>query len=212
MSETGYSRFPACGNYDFLQLELSGLARKTLAITDRENLVEPTERTPSTWLSHGHHPSFMPMHTDYPDFETPPHYVLLECLNVGAEPVQTVFCDVAKKAFVHKDRDYLLNDPWLIVAGARRGKITRILESDRDTGDLRIRYAKNVMRPFYKESKSFNALVGLIDEIGSRSIFLNIGEAVVFDNWRLMHGRICAPSNSGWKPGPGRVLQRLMFT
>jgi hypothetical protein len=211
MSEAGYSRVPVSENYDFLRLELAVLARKTLSITEPEHLVEPTEMTPPSWLSFGQPISFMPIHTDYPDFDTPPRYVLLECLSAGASPVQTVFFDIAKKAFEQRSCGSLLNDPWLIVAGKRRGKIVRILESDRETGDLRIRYAENVMRPFYKAAQSASVLVNLINEAQSTGIILEIGEAVVFDNWRLMHGRNLGLSSSRWKQGSGRELRRIMF-
>ncbi len=193
---------------------LNMLAKRKLALSPSDFLGEPNSLTPRNWLSYGHPSYDLPLHTDYPDYAIPPRFVLLKCHSVGSIPVETVFYDVGVTALSHHRCEVLLNEPWLTTGGVEKSRVVRLLEIDFVSEAPRLRYATNVMRPFFRASSSgqevLSSIVNRIEPVG---IVLTPGETVIWDNWRVLHGRRTAEVvPQKWSVGTERVLERLKWT
>lgn len=196
-----------------LSHDLCSLAYSTLTLSASDFLGEPNSLTPKKWLSYGQSSYELPLHTDYPDYARPPRFVLMKCHSVGALPVETVFYDLGNVAISHHRRDILLNEPWITTGGVEKSRIVRILEVDRLSNAPLIRYATNVMRPFYRAySSGREVLTEIINELEPFCAVLTPGVSVIWDNWRVLHSRRLAKVVPiGWSPGPERILERFKW-
>ncbi len=203
------------GEFDTAELSkaLSTLARRTLTVSGPDFLGEPNSLTPKNWLSYGRASYELPLHTDYPDYSLPPRFVLLTCHSVGSMPVETVFYDVGKTALEHPSLHVLLTEPWLTTGGVEKSRVVRLLELDGGGRAPLLRYASNVMRPFFRASSmGAKVLASMVSTTQAVAIVLLPSETVIWDNWRVLHGRQAArKSPGGWAPGRERVLERLKW-
>lgn len=193
---------------------LNTLANRPLTLSASDFLGEPNSLTPRNWLSYGRESYDLPLHTDYPDYEVPPRFVLLKCHTVGKFPIETIFYDVGKEALTHPELQTLLNEPWLTTGGIEKSRVIRLLEVDSNNGVPLLRYASNVMRPFFPTSSSGRRiLTEIVNATCPIRIVLLPGDIVLWDNWRVLHGRQIASATPGaWQVGTERVLERLKWT
>ncbi|CAK1282398.1 gamma-butyrobetaine hydroxylase [Burkholderia pseudomallei] len=200
------------GEVDLLEISeaLQTLAGRDLRMSPPDLLGEPNSLTPKKWLSYGHASYDLPLHTDYPDFASPPRFVLLKCHSAGKTPVETVFYDVGNEALKHPERVTLLSEPWLTTGGVESSRLVRLLTIDPVSRSPLLRYASNVMRPFFpSSSRGRQILFEIVGTSYPLAIVLMPGDIVVWDNWRVLHSRRAAEIvPSTWMAGPGRILER----
>jgi len=189
---------------------LRTIAGRKLMMFGSDFLGEPNSLTPKKWLSYGRESYDLPLHTDYPDYLLPPRFVLLKCHSVGKTPVETIFYDVGSEAQKHPEYVTLLNEPWLTTGGAERSRLVRLLRIAPNTGTPLLRYASNVMRPFFPSSSRGRRILLEIAAIAPPiTVVLVPGDNVLWDNWRVLHSRRPAFAvPSAWTAGTERILER----
>lgn len=190
------------------------LAKRALVFSEADYLGEPNSLTPRKWLSYGHESYDLPLHTDYPDYLVPPRFVSMTCHTVGTVPVETVFYDVGRAALHDPELDVLLSEPWLTSGGVEKTRLVRLLEFDEAAGAPLLRYAANVMRPFYRSSsKGEHVLRRIVSACRPTAVVLMPSDTVIWDNWRILHGRrIAAAPPDDWRAGSERTLERHKWT
>jgi hypothetical protein len=164
-------------------------------------------------LSFGCSETELPFHTDYPNLNTPPRFVLLRCINEGPTSIATQYVSLSK--FSRSPlAEKLVNEPWLVQTREGRWKPCRIVVFNRE-GLIQIRFSSNVMRPFFPKRSELSALSMTAHELFPTSKFsLKRGDYLLIDNWSGLHRRtIMQESATGLQPqsGSNRVLERVLI-
>ncbi|WP_162875397.1 TauD/TfdA family dioxygenase [Sphingomonas crusticola] len=177
-----------------------------------EELHEPSDETPPRWLSYGRPPSELSLHTDYPDWPSPPRFIVMRCISVGRLPVETIAVDMSPIGMTKQQAKIFMEEPW-VIRNSGKPRPIRLLDIDRRTGRSCFRYAENVMRPrFPSHSHGVAALSQVIARQVAWAHVLWPGEYIIIDNWRMLHARRAAAARPlVWHPGKGRVLQRTVL-
>ena len=126
-----------------------------------------------------------PCHVDTAHWPIPCRYIILACLNPSTRARSTSLLDTARLGLKHAERELLAVTPFRIVNG-RNSFFATILHSGRPF----IRYDPGCMRSVSSDGE--RALGVLCREAWPaqvEEVQWNPGEAVVIDNWRVLHGR-----------------------
>lgn len=157
--------------------------------------------------------SELSFHTDYPNLDTPPRFVLLRCVSEGRQPIATQYVSFIN--FRHRKlAETLLREPWLMQTRAGRWKPCRVLGFSEHGAPL-VRFSSNVMRPFFPRSSELCALAtGAHEYFPVREFILTCGDFLLLDNWSGLHRRTAASayeSGSHFNGTTHRVLERVLL-
>lgn len=171
-------------------------------------------RTNSRHLSFGYDKSELPFHTDYPNLDIPPRFVLLRCISEGWPLAATQYAWLSKFA-QSPLAEKCVTEPWLVQTRLGRWKPCRIVRSV-GRGLTQIRFSTNVMRPFFKNRSELIALSSNANKIFPTLEFqLKRGEYLLLDNWAGLHRRtlvgedVTLPKHIHNK---NRVLDRVLIS
>ena len=126
-----------------------------------------------------------PLHCDTSHWPVPCRFVLLACISPGSFITPTLLLDTFEMNLSSEERTLALSSVFLIRSG-RNSFYSSILSSSRHF----IRFDPGCMRAIGEESNEAMELYGYgkqKDRI--RRIFLDVGDVVAIDNWRVLHGR-----------------------
>jgi Taurine catabolism dioxygenase TauD, TfdA family len=144
----------------------------------------PEEASPRSLSAiHGMHP--FPFHTDGAHYSRPPRYLVLACISPGTTVVPTVLNSFKDLGLTEHELARCRTATFLIKNG-RRSFYSTILDSMRGF----VRFDEACMTPTSADAATILEVIRsrLIDrepvQIRWRS-----GDAVVLDNWRILHGR-----------------------
>ena len=164
-------------------------------------------------LSFAFSESELPFHTDYPNLDIPPRFVLLRCIDEGALSIATEYVSLSKFLCTSLS-EKLLNEPWLMQTKTGRWKPCRIAAFNRE-GLLNIRFSSNIMRPFFPKRSSLSNLSMAAHKLFPVLRFvLKRGDYLLIDNWSGLHRRTNALENTTelkQVDGKSRVLERVLI-
>lgn len=141
---------------------------------------------------------YFPLHCDTSHWIVPCRYILLACKNASDIPVSTKLLDTLDMNLSSSDRTLVLSSVFLIKNG-RKSFYSSILSSSRDF----IRLDPGCMYPLEDDGKrameiySYTKQKDIVKEINWQ-----IGDILIIDNWRVLHGR-------GSNPNLDRALLRV---
>ena len=138
-----------------------------------------------------------PLHTDLAHWAVPPRFVALRCVH-GTSRVSTRLLDgraliasvgvgALRRALVQPRRPL------------RNGKqLLRLLERDENSNEYMLRWDYLYLRPATRFSERIiaEALQHLSGVKATEVILLDIGDTLILDNWRMLHGRSSTPEHS----------------
>lgn len=189
-----------------LREEARAVARRLGEITpgrNREAFERVVPRTSSAAyagsLSSRYGLASLPLHVDTAHWPTPCRYLVMACEAVGPAPIPTILLDSWKVYLSDAENDACKQAVFLIRNG-RHSFYGTIRQDDRPF----LRIDPGCMTPL-SESGAL-ALAAFRAERHEGTYHRHewkIGEILVIDNWRLLHGRGC-----GERTEPGRVLLR----
>lgn len=200
-------------SFEALASQVAADLRCAFDPAELDTLVEPNHQTPRTYLSHNQPAYRLPLHTDYPDRFPPPRYILLRCEQTGKDPVATVIVDAMRYIDRAPLKNVLRTEPWIISSGPGRGKTVKLLDQDKCSGRHLLRYAENVMRPLLSSGSIALSVLKELCVISPsvRKVLCRL-EFIVFDNWRVLHGRDFGQDRpESWLPGQGRIMRRALL-
>lgn len=131
-----------------------------------------------------------PLHCDTSHWIVPCRYILLACKKASDVPVSTKLLDTRDMNLSSSDKRLVLSSVFLIKNG-RKSFYSSILSSSRDF----IRLDPGCMYALDDDSKkameiySYTKQKDLVKEINWR-----IGDILIIDNWRVLHGRRSSPN------------------
>lgn len=174
---------------------------------------------------------FLPLHTDLPNHETPPGFQFLHCLENSAEGGMSTFADgfaIANRLretnseafdllcryaipfrFHDEEQDLIVEHP--VIRLNERGDIHEVKYSPHLASHFNL--PADVMPAYYRAYRAFMTLVQSAEF--TKTIKLNAGDLVAFDNRRVMHGRTSFDPSTGNRHlrgcyvDRGEVLSRL---
>lgn len=161
-----------------------------------------TDSTPNTYSGNFGLKKF-PLHTDLAHWSTPPRYFALRCL-VGVENVATRLLD-SRSLIAALGKEKLtrtLVRPRRPVQGFR--PLLRLLESK---AKPLIRWDQLFISPATADSsKVVESVHTYLENVVATDVFLtNLGDTLIIDNWRMLHGR------SPVLHGHDRKIERAYF-
>ena len=143
-----------------------------------------------------------PMHTDGAYYHLPPHYIALQCVEIGEAycPTHLWVLDLAR---VLKEGPSILTRPdWVSRGGGRGPFYCSVLE--RQTGTVRIRFDPLCMRPGHAATDALDDVVKAVQSFSQQiEIEWENGLLLIIDNWRCLHAR-----GEGAGRAPSRRLRR----
>ena len=126
-----------------------------------------------------------PLHCDTSHWPVPCRFVLLACVNPGSFATPTLLLDASQVNLSSKEQTLALSSVFLIRNG-RNSFYSSILSSSRRF----IRFDPGCMKAIGEEGHKAMSLYSYVKQRDSiRRIFLDIGDVIVIDNWRVLHGR-----------------------
>jgi hypothetical protein len=143
----------------------------------------------------------LPLHTDTAHWPVPCRYLVMGCIEPGPRPVPTMLLDSRKVQLSQNEISLCRNTPFLVRNG-RRSFYGSILDADRTF----IRFDRGCMTPL--SQRGHTALDVFSDQRHAGILHSHnwrAGQIIVFDNWRVLHGR------GGEQTKPGRILLRAMI-
>jgi L-asparagine oxygenase len=138
-----------------------------------------------------------PLHTDLAHWSVPPRYLALRCIK-GAQSVATRVFDgnlIIKDIGVTLLRRILVQPRRPL----RNGKqLMRLLDYQDSHGERILRWDSIFLCPATAESEREHSTVSkYIEAIVSKNVVLLAqGDTLIIDNWRMLHGRSCAPTTA----------------
>ena len=152
-----------------------------------------------------------PFHTDLAHHYTPPRFVLLRAEQAEGGIVRpTLLLDYYRLQLTLSDQQRLAHSPFLVRGGDHPFLCAIADRTDRTSGspDLVIRYDGCCMTPASLSARAAQRLLTQeTDCVPPIRIEWRLGRTIVFDNWRILHGR--ALNSSPLQP-ERRVLQRVL--
>jgi hypothetical protein len=164
---------------------------------------DPSFATPNTY-SGNYGMGVFPLHTDLAHWYRPPRYLVLACLE-GTESVGTLVYDSA--SIVEKEGHVLLYRALMRPRrpiGLQR-PLLRLLERDGGGSD-RFRFDSLFLQPANDSgSTAYEAVRQQLRASKPQRVILGRpGDAIVIDNWRMLHGRDAVPDS-----GRNRRIARM---
>lgn len=154
--------------------------------------IQLSEASPNTYSGNFGVGPF-PMHTDLAHWRIPPRYILLRCA-IGFEDVTTLITDgfalIRKMGEVHATRTIM--KPRRPIAGGLQ--LLHLFQKAR-CGSWRIRWDEIFLRPASEAGQyGVEIFQRKLLEAGTEVVCLkNRGDTLVFDNWKMIHGRSAVP-------------------
>ena len=151
--------------------------------------------TPNTYSGNFGYDVF-PLHTDLAHWASPPRHVALRCVH-GMSDVATLVVDgndvVAKIGALSMRR--ALAHPRRPLRGARA--LLRLRECPAGKTPL-LRWDSIFLRPATPSSReTFQAVDAYLRSVTAQHIVLSdVGDTLILDNWRMLHGRAAVPMRS----------------
>ncbi len=126
-----------------------------------------------------------PLHCDTSHWRVPCRYMFLGCVNPGAIPTSTLLLDTSEIILSPEERTLVQSSVFLIKNG-RRSFYSSILSTQRKF----IRLDPGCMVAINEESKVAMELYSYVKQKHQlNKISWCIGDVLVIDNWRVLHGR-----------------------
>lgn len=128
-----------------------------------------------------------PFHTDLAHFRQPARYILMAALKDSS--TATLLIDTKNWALSASERLRLMHEAWFFAAGHERFLACILQEGS--TGSFIFRYDREVMTPMIAAHAidSIRIVERRIQASRPIRITWNMGDILVFDNWRILHGR-----------------------
>lgn len=132
---------------------------------------------------HGLEP--FPLHIDGAALIRPPHFIVLACECTGSTPVPTVLAHFDDMAVRIADCERFETTPFLIRNG-RQSFYSTIVDSSRPF----VRFDAGCMMPICATGEEVLSAVTLNSSgLPRTEIDWQVGDVLVIDNWRVLHGR-----------------------
>ena len=134
-----------------------------------------------------------PLHTDLAHWRKPPRFVALRCVR-GHESVSTILVD-GRNVVPHMESD-VVNLAIVVPRRPRNGKLIllKLHKPTSETSSL-LRWDEGFLRPANKYGEiamaSFHQALRAAPVL--KLALKNPGDTIVFDNWRMLHGRDAVP-------------------
>ena len=153
-------------------------------------------------LSRRYGVSRFPLHVDGAHQVTPPRYLALACHAEGTHPTPTLLADFNRKEIPSRLLAAAHSSVFRVRNG-RRSFFASVLDRSRPF----VRFDPGCMLPVDAEGEDTFAALSDIVEAKALSIDWSVGDVLVFDNWRLLHGR----GGGGSVASTDRMLLRATF-
>lgn len=141
----------------------------------------------------------LPPHIDGAHLPIPPRYLVLGCIEIGEEEVPTTIFDTRTAAFTTEEKK-LLEAAVLFVRNGRKSFYSTILSKERQF----IRFDLGCMETTGSLSEiALNLFRDQLNRFDRIDINWSVGDLLVIDNWRMLHGRGVAMNS------PSRSLTRI---
>ncbi len=130
-----------------------------------------------------------PLHTDLAHWPLPPRYFLLRCI-VGTEAVPTLLVD--GEFLISRVSAVSLARGLMVSRRPVEGKLRLLaLRQRADNGEWLLRWDRTFIRPASDAGASAAAsLTAALAEAPRQSVILQaLGDTLIVDNWRMLHGR-----------------------
>lgn len=208
--QVGWASIPAGAGIDF-----GGLARTLGSIISPRTgggdckLLRPyaADKAPPNSMSAVTGTGPQPMHTDSAYLPCPPRYVLLTCLSPGESECPTRLWALDWDALLAYRESALLRPGWIVRAGGRYPAFyAQVLNRGLHSRPF-VRFDPCCMTPPNHDQLTVKQVLSALEACAiPQEISWTYGNAVLFDNWRCLHGRA-----SGAEHAPGRRLQRWLI-
>ena len=142
-----------------------------------------------------------PFHTDASYLPSPPRFVVLECLDPGEAPCPTRILPLNVERLKIERPKNLTRIHWVTVAAGYQSFYCPIAEET--VGSMRVRFDPICMQPCCSGPTSDEAYAALSNYGCPHDIHWAVGQVLVIDNWRCLHGR-----GLGAERSPSRRLRR----
>jgi len=160
------------------------------------------QAAPTNTLSSRYGAGAFPLHTEAAYWRQPPRFLLLYCVSPGTGEHDTLIQD--GDALLHVPEAAVLKaDPWMVSAGINPFLCTVLSELDRDRP--LIRFDRDCMQPAIRVSSSESVVHSFLGCATPYSHRWQAGDLLIFDNWRILHGRGAAA-----RVDHGRLLLKVM--
>jgi hypothetical protein len=196
-------------------IDLGGLARTLgLIVSPRtgggdRKLLRPysTDRAPPYSMSAVTGTGPQPMHTDCAYLPCPPRYVMLACVSPGESECRTRLWVLDWSALLACPDSGLCRPGWIVRGGGRYPAFyAQVLNRSFD-GQPFIRFDPCCMTPPNHDKPAIREVSNTLEACANpQEISWVRGSAVLFDNWRCLHGR-----GFGAERAPGRRLERWLI-
>lgn len=147
-----------------------------------------------------------PFHTDGAHLRVPPHFIFLRIAAGFFSRRPTLLCDAAGLPLSLEDKCDLARAVWL-VRGGRLPFLSSVFNDSLIPGRIVVRFDRCCMTPANSRSrKSARTMDCALEKSTSLAVRWSTRDQVlILDNWRTLHGRGAAPSDSDEQ----RVLERV---
>lgn len=136
-------------------------------------------------LSTVHGLGLLPLHTDGSHLLQPPRYVILMCASRGSWPTPTRLLRFRDLGFTAAERARFAAAPFLVRNG-RRSFYSTIYAEHRPF----IRFDQGCMMPQTPDSAASLAIfTARANDADGTLIDWRVGDAIIIDNWNVLHGR-----------------------
>lgn len=146
--------------------------------------------------------SRFPLHVNGAHQVAPPRYLALACVNEGKYPTPTLLADFDRKEIPSRLLAAAHSSVFRVRNG-RRSFFASVLDRSRPF----VRFDPGCMIPVNAAGE--DTFAALSDILGAKAISIDwsVGDVLVFDNWRLLHGR----GGEGAVASTDRQLLRATF-
>ncbi|MBX9848415.1 MAG: TauD/TfdA family dioxygenase [Rhodocyclaceae bacterium] len=153
------------------------------------------DATPNTYSGNFGTQTF-PLHTDLAHWAVPPRYVALRCQE-GSTAVATLILD--SRNLIQEIGEEHMSMSLLQPRRPFHGygiPLLRLLEKTKET--IRLRWDPIYLKPANSfAAPIFEATRQALQQAPAKEVFLSdIGDTLIFDNWRMLHGRSPVPDGT----------------
>ncbi|WP_397458324.1 hypothetical protein AB3464_26550 [Pseudomonas asplenii] len=143
-----------------------------------------------------------PLHTDLAHWSTPPHYVILRCIQ-PAEEVKTLLLDFKK--ILSPEDSSTLSRALFRPRRSLENKVSLLRLSENE----KLRWDSLFLQPVNATAKN---LAGRILEKINNTVKIEVNlasnkDCLILDNWRILHGRTAVPEHC-----KNRILERIYLS